>query len=180
MRTSRDLSPFVHNDFRIGTVAAILTNKNKVFICDNAVTAVRICLLNLVSQIDIGIFPKPDRRPVGKGIRQVYIRSGQQIQVCDSKSLDAESVDFLDQPLLQGREVFVSLRNAAAAEGMSLALFTASAGQQPVTFFTAVVSAIREHMFYPSSKPGFADFFLMDTTVSIDFQLRNKSINTNL
>ena len=46
----------------------VFADENETFICDNAVTAVRICLFDLISQIDILIFQKPDRRSVGKGI----------------------------------------------------------------------------------------------------------------
>ena len=81
------LSSFIQNDLRIRTIAAIFTDENEILVSDNAVTAVRICPLNLISQIDIVIFQKLNRRSVGKRIWQIYIRTGQQIKVSYSKSL---------------------------------------------------------------------------------------------
>ena len=162
----RDLSSFVQNDFRIGTIAAILTNKNEIFICDNAVTTIRIGSLDLISQIDIVISQKPNRRSVGKRIRQIYIRTGQQIQVIYLKSRDAEIVYLTDQLTFQKRKVFVSLCDAAAAEGMSLAPFTPSACRQPVAFFAAIISAICRHTLYLRIKLEIAYFLDSKTTVS--------------
>ncbi len=140
---------FVQDDLRIGAIAAILTNQDEIFICDNAVTAVLICPFDLISQIDIVVLQKPDCGSVGKRIRQIHVRTGQQIQVGYRKPLDAESVDLPDQLTLQQREVLVSLSNAAAAEGMPPARIAASALRQPAAFLTAILSAKRRHAFSP-------------------------------
>ena len=166
MLPSRYLSSCVQNDFRIGTVAAILANKNEILICDNAVTAIRIGPFHLITQIDIVVFQKPNRGTVGKWIWQIYIRTGQQIQVIYRKSRDAESVYLTDQLTFQKRKVFVSLCDAAAAEGMSLAPFTPSACRQPVAFFAAIISAICRHTLYLRIKLENAYFLDSKTTVS--------------
>ena len=166
MLPSRYLSSCVQNDFRIGTVAAILANKNEILICDNAVTAIRIGPFHLITQIDIVVFQKPNRGTVGKWIWQIYIRTGQQIQVIYRKSRDAESVYLTDQLTFQKRKVFVSLCDAAAAEGMSLAPFTPSACRQPVAFFAAIISAICRHTLYLRIKLEIAYFLDSKTTVS--------------